>query len=60
MALFISLVFTTFISILNFIEKISPPITLIIFQETDHFFHGKLIELKTELIMKIREALADI
>ena len=41
--------------VLDFIEKIAPPITLIRFNDTDHFFHGKLIELKTELITKIRE-----
>ena len=39
----------------EFIEKTSPPIPLLRFAETGHFFHGKLIELKARLIEVIRQ-----
>ena len=38
----------------DFVQSYLPPINLIMFHETGHFFHGKLIELKTILIDYIK------
>ncbi len=37
-------------SVIDFADKATPPISLLRFSETGHFFHGKLIELKTCLM----------
>jgi alpha/beta superfamily hydrolase len=42
--------------VLDFVAQSSPPIPLLRFAETGHFFHGKLIELKSELIKAIHAA----
>lgn len=38
----------------NFAKKAMPPLPMIHFANTGHFFHGKLLELKAELIDAIR------
>ncbi len=43
--------------VLDFATKSSPPLTLIRFKETSHFFHGKLLELKAQIIDSVRQAL---
>ena len=40
--------------VLDFIAKTSPAIPLLRFADTGHFFHGKLIELKSRLIEAIQ------
>lgn len=46
--------------VLDFVANASPPIPLLRFAETGHFFHGRLIELKSRLLDAIRAHLADI
>lgn len=46
--------------VLNFVANASPPLPLLCFAETGHFFHGKLIDLKTRLMEEIRKHVADI
>lgn len=36
-------------SVYSFVNSFNPPLDLLIFSDTTHFFHGKLIELKTKL-----------
>ena len=44
-------------SVIDFSEYATPPIPLLRFTETGHFFHGKLIELKARLIELISREL---
>jgi hypothetical protein len=46
--------------VLDFVAKGSPPLPLLRFADTGHFFHGKLIDLKTRLMEEIRKHVADI
>jgi len=41
--------------VLDFVERFSPPLPLLRFPETGHFFHGKLIDLKSQLMDVIRQ-----
>lgn len=41
--------------VFEFAAEASPPIPVVRFADTGHFFHGKLIQLKTELINIIRQ-----
>jgi alpha/beta superfamily hydrolase len=44
--------------VLDFIAQTSPPIPLLRFAETGHFFHGKLIDLRARLIETIKAHVA--
>ena len=44
--------------VLDFIAQTSPPIPLLRFAETGHFFHGKLIDLRARLIEIIKTLVA--
>ncbi|WP_028388230.1 alpha/beta hydrolase [Legionella fairfieldensis] len=41
--------------VLDFANDHTPPLSVYRFAETGHFFHGKLLELKAQLIEKIRQ-----
>ncbi|MFY7698209.1 MAG: alpha/beta hydrolase [Legionella sp.] len=43
------------IKVLDFVASIQKPMTLLRFQQTGHFFHGRLTELKSRLIDSIRD-----
>ncbi len=45
--------------VLDFATHLSPPLPMLRFADTGHFFHGKLIDLKERLIETIREHLLD-
>jgi alpha/beta superfamily hydrolase len=36
-------------SVYSFVKSYNPPLNMLVFSDTTHFFHGKLIELKTKL-----------
>lgn len=46
-------------AVLEFVARVSPPLPLLRFAETGHFFHGKLIDLKVRLTETIHEYLLD-
>ena len=46
--------------VLDFVVKASSPLPLLRFADTGHFFHGKLIDLKTRLIEEVRNYVADL
>jgi alpha/beta superfamily hydrolase len=41
-------------SVLDFVERVIPPVSLVRFPETGHFFHGKLIVLKEHIMDMVR------
>jgi alpha/beta superfamily hydrolase len=41
-------------AVLDFAKEQEPPLPVMCFSETGHFFHGKLIELKSRLIDVVR------
>jgi alpha/beta superfamily hydrolase len=47
-------------SVLDFAKQFSPPLPVLRFAETGHFFHGKLIELKASLIETIKTYVIDL
>ncbi len=42
-------------SVKNFVESFIPPLKMLLFTDTTHFFHGKLVELKSKLTAYLRD-----